>query len=299
MLQFNTHLKPPKISIEFTSPSEPALEKNIINAADNLRYFDTDFSCVNFGGNFMSPERAIMITKKLRHDYKMPVVGYLRRSNIDRQEFDRIAHHYQESQITKIFLTEGRRINTQNTTTNHYETLYDAVLALKQKKTFHIAIEARSEHDALEIDTIKKLIDIGVDEIITRFSFNPYNVMRFIDKLGNKTHIPKIRIGILPIENPSQTFLTAHLLNVPVPETVHKLFENYTDNPSVNLCLGTHIMLSYMKIFMHAGYNDFHIRFGRSFEPIETLCRYYGIAYQKSAYLDSHINAQEQISVHR
>jgi 5,10-methylenetetrahydrofolate reductase len=250
-----------------------------MNVADNLKHFDIDFSCVNFGGNFMSPERAMLITQKLKNNYKMPVIGYLRRSNIDRNEFDMIANHYEQANITKIFLTEGRRINTTNMTVDHHKTLYDAVLALKKKKNFKITVEARTENDPAEIEIIKKLIDIGIDEIVTRFSFNPYNVLRFIDKLGNKSEIPKIRIGILPIENPSQTFLTAHLLNVPVPENFHKLFENYTDNATVNLCLGTHIMLSHMENFMQAGYHHFHIRFGRLFEPIEALCRYYGVGY--------------------
>jgi 5,10-methylenetetrahydrofolate reductase len=280
MSLFDTYFKnTPRISIEFTSPCNPVAEKYIMNCADNIHHFDTDFSCVNFGGNFMSPERAMMITERLKNTYQMPVWGYLRRSNIDRTEFDKIALEYKKSNINSIFLTEGRRLNTTNMSVHHYETLYDAVCSLKQKHDFKIAIEARTEHDSSEIDVIKRLIDVGVDEIVTRFSFNPHNVLRFIDKLGNQATRPKIRIGILPIENPSQTFLTAHLLNVPVSDTIHKLFENYTDNQPINLCLGTHIMLSQIQGFMQEGYHDFHIRFGRLFEPIETVCRYYGIAY--------------------
>lgn len=272
---------PPKISLEFTSPSDPVAEKNIMNAIDHLRHFDIDFSCVNFGGDFISPKRALMITNKLKNHYKMPVIGYLRRSNIARDEFDSIADDYLSANITKIFLTEGRRLNTTAITTNHHTSLLDAVMALKKNNAFEIAIEARPDCDSSEIELIKNLIDIGIDEIITRFSFNTQNTMRFIDKLGSKATLPKIRIGIIPIESPSQTFLTAHLLNVPIPDTLHTLFENYTDNQTVSLCLGTHILLSQIHSFMQAGYNNFHIRFGRSFEPIEALCRLYGMTYTK------------------
>jgi 5,10-methylenetetrahydrofolate reductase len=267
LLSIENFKNTPKISLEFTSPSDPATEKNIMNALEHLRQFDTDFSCVNFGGNFISPKRALMITNKLKNHYKMPVIGYLRRSNIARDEFDSITDDYLSANITKIFLTEGRRLNTTAMTTNHHTSLLDAVMALKKKNVFKIAIEARPDCDSSEI------------EIITRFSFNTQNTIRFIDKLGAKATLPKIRIGIIPIESPSQTFLTAHLLNVPIPDSLHRIFEHYTDNHSVNLCLGTHILLSQIHNFMQAGYDNFHIRFGRSFEPIEALCRFYGIEY--------------------
>lgn len=275
----DNHKTIPQISLEFTSPSNPISEKNILHAAEALQYFDTVFSCVNFGGDVLSPERAIMMINKLKTHYNMPVIGYLRRSNIEKDTFNAITDTYISHHITKIFLTEGRRLNTPLVTINHYDSLINAVIALKKKGNFKIAIEARPEYPNTEIDLIKNLIDIGIDEIITRFSFNPQHTLRFLDKLGSKVSLPKVRIGIMPLENPSKTFLTAHRLNVHVPDFIQRLFSHYPDNDMINTSIGMHILLSQIQIFMQVGYHNFHVRFGRSHEPIEALCRYYGIAY--------------------
>lgn len=269
----------PKISLEFTSPSNPSSEKNILTSCDSLRHFGTEFSCVNFGGDVISPDRAMMVTRKLKYDYQMPVIGYLRRSNIPQDTFNQIAETYYNENITTIFLTEGRRLNTTSITTEHHNSLIDAVIALKEKKKFKIFVEARPEYDNSEIDLIKNLVDIGIDEIITRFSFNTDSVLRFIEKLDSKTNLPPIRIGLMPIENPSQTFLTAHLLNVPVTDALQKLFSHYSDNENINISLGTHLLLMQVQSLIKLGFYKFHIRFGRSHEPIEALCRYFGIDY--------------------
>ncbi len=267
----------PHISLEFTAPANPVAEKNIFDAVEHLQYFKTAFSCVNFGGDVMSPDRAVMIINKLKNKYSMPVIGYLRRSHIDKTNFDSIADAYVSANINTIFLTEGRRLNATSVTSNHHESLIHAVEALQKKGNFKIIIEARPEHDNTEIDLIKNLIDIGIDNVITRFSFNPYTTLKFLDKLSAKTTIPKIHIGMMPIENPSLTFLTAHLLNVQVPDYLQKLFINHSQNDVINLSLGIHVLLLQTQHFIDAGYDNFHIRFGRSFEPIEALCRYYGI----------------------
>jgi 5,10-methylenetetrahydrofolate reductase len=272
----------PNISLEFTSPSNPMSERVIFDAANILQNFDTAFSCVNFGGDVLSPERAIMILNKLKNHYNMPVIGYLRRSNIARDTFDSIADSYVSANISTLFLTEGRRLNNHATTTDQHNSLIDAVIALKKKGNFKIAIEARPEHDNTELELIRNLVDVGIDAIITRFSFNPYHTLRFLDKLGGKAHLPKIHIGIMPLENPSKTFLTAHRLNVTVPDFIQRLFSNYPDNDTINISLGMHVLLSQTQIFIHAGYDNFHIRFGRSHEPIEALCRYYGISHNVS-----------------
>jgi len=270
----------PRISLEFTSPSNPMAEKAIFNAALALKHYQTDFSCVNFGGDVLVPTRAIDITQRLYTQHRMPIVGYLRRSNISQVNFDKIANAYIDKGINRLFITEGRRLGTTAIITDHYASLIDAVKALKQKGDFKISIEARPEHNSSEIEMIKILIELGVHEIITRFTFNPTHTLKFLEKIQATHTLPKVRIGVLPFESPSKGFLTAHRLNVAIPNDLQKLFSQYPDDDAINLSLGMHLFLKQIQIYMKEGYERFHVRFGRSHLPIESLCRYYNIAYR-------------------
>jgi 5,10-methylenetetrahydrofolate reductase len=272
-------IKIPKISIEFTSPSNPVAEKAIFKAASVLKHYDIDFICVNFGGDTLSPERAMQITQKLNIQHFLPIIGYIRRSHISKNQFHEITNTYLSQNITKLFITEGRRLNSDIVVTDHYASIIDAVKAIKKKTSIKIAIEARTEHNNSEIDMIKSLIDLGIDEIITRFTFNPPSIIRFLDKISQTHILPNIRIGILPFENPSKTFLTAHRLNVAIPNELQRLFGQYDDNETINISLGMHFLLQQTQYYIQSGYDNFHIRFGRCHIPIEALCRYYNIPY--------------------
>lgn len=273
---------PPKISLEFTTPSNPIAEKNILDAAQILQQFKTDFSCFNFGGGHISSERAMMMIDKFHDQFQMPVSGYLRRSHVDRIHFDALVSAYEAANIHTIFLTEGRRLNSTPKTTAHYPSLIDAITALKKRNSnLKIMIEARPEHNRDEIKLMEAVIDAGVDEIITRFSFNAETTLRFLDKLNAYGTLPIIRIGVMPFENPSKTFLTAHRLNVQIPQFIQKLFNDYPEYDEVNTSISAHILLGQVQNYMQAGYHHFHIRFGRSHNAIEALCRFFNIQIRK------------------
>jgi|GEM_PF-6120863 len=270
---------PPKISVEFTSPSNPLAEKTIFQAASCLKHYELDYYCVNFGGDVIAPDRASKITHKLATQHYLPVIGYLRRTNVSADKLNALADYYIQRTISTLFITEGRRLNTAAISTDHYASLIQAVKSLKKHSNIKISVEARPEHTNTEIDMIRQLIDLGVDEIVTRFSFNPNLTLRFLEKVSQTHTLPKIRIGILPFENPSKTFLTAHRLNVSVPHDLQRIFGQYSDNDTINISLGMHLLLQQVQYYMQAGYDHFHVRFGRSHLPIDALCRYYNIPY--------------------
>lgn len=274
----------PNISLEFTTPSNPTAEQTILDAANILQNYQIKFSCVNFGGGIISPERAMMMITKLRTLYNMPVIGYLRRSHIDKNHFDKLAVAYRNAHINTVFLTEGRRLNSTPVTSDHYSSLIHAINALKMNHHFKVAIEARPEHNHGEIDLIRHAIDTGVDEIVTRFSFNVTTTLRFLEKLS-KSHatLPKIRIGVMPFENPTKTFLTAHRLNVQIPQFIQNIFNEYPEYDTVNSSISTHILLTQIQKYMDSGYHNFHIRFGRSHHAIETLCRFFNVPQKQVA----------------
>lgn len=271
----------PKISLEFTSPSNPIAEQKIYRAVSVLKHYEIDFACMNFGGDIIAPDRAQKIALKLHTQYHLPVIGYLRRSNVDYHKINQITQNYIQNNINTIFITEGRRLSKSSIETNHYASLIQAVEALKKDSGLKIIVETRPEHTGTEMDMIKSLIDLGIDGIITRFSFNPHITLKFLDKIAHTHTLPPVRIGILPFENPSKTFLTAHRLNVAIPNDIQRMFSKYPDDDLINISLGMHLLLQQTQQYLNLGYDHFHIRFGRSHTPIEALCRYYDIPYHQ------------------
>ena len=145
-----------------------------------------------------------------------------------------------------------------------YENAADLVSGLRRLHPFEISVAAYperhpdSEHEAADIDNLKRKLDAGATRAITQFFFEPETFFRFRDAALKAGVTAEIVPGVMPVSNFAAVQRMSAMCNTAVPAWMGRVFEGLDDLPEARQLVAATLAAELCRKLYAGGVRSFH-----------------------------------------
>jgi len=221
------------ISFEFFPPRTEEMEQKLKQNIGALIDLSPRFISITYGAGGTTRYKTHKIVSKLIKETRLNVAAHLTCVNTDLNEIDEVIENYISIGVKHIVALRGDMKDLGHFIP-HPQGLSNSVELvkhIKDKGDIKVSISGypelhpESQGIATDINFIKSKVDVGADQIITQFSFDTENYIKYRDTLISQgINIPIIP-GIMLIKNFNGIKNMSNKIGVKVPNWVDKIIE--------------------------------------------------------------------------
>ncbi len=225
------------ISFEFFPPRTEKMEQNLKQNIGKLMELSPKFVSITYGAGGTTRDKTHKIISKLISETDLNVAAHLTCVNSSINEIDEVIESYTSIGVKHIVALRGD-MKDLGPFTPHPKGLnssIELVRHIKGKSNIKVSISGypephpESQGISTDINFIKSKIDAGADQIITQFSFQAENYIKYRDTLVNQgINIPIIP-GIMLIKSFKGIKNMSNKVGINVPNWVDKTIERETE----------------------------------------------------------------------
>ena len=225
------------ISFEFFPPRTEKMEQNLKQNIGKLMELSPKFVSITYGAGGATRDKTHKIISKLISETDLNVAAHLTCVNSSINEIDEVIESYTSIGVKHIVALRGD-MKDLGRFTPHPKGLnssIELVRHIKGKSNIKVSISGypephpESQGISTDINFIKSKIDAGADQIITQFSFQAENYIKYRDTLVNQgINIPIIP-GIMLIKSFKGIKNMSNKVGINVPKWVDKTIERETE----------------------------------------------------------------------
>ena len=225
------------ISFEFFPPRTEKMEQNLKQNIGKLMELSPKFVSITYGAGGTTRDKTHKIISKLMGETDLNVAAHLTCVNSSINEIDEVIESYTSIGVKHIVALRGD-MKDLGPFTPHPKGLnssIELVRHIKGQSNIKVSISGypephpESQGISTDINFIKSKIDAGADQIITQFSFQAENYIKYRDTLVNQgINIPIIP-GIMLIKSFKGIKNMSNKVGINVPNWVDKTIERETE----------------------------------------------------------------------
>ncbi len=274
------------VSFEFFPPKTPRMEEALWETVRALEPLHPRFVSVTYGAGGSTRERTHATVARIQRETSMPAAAHLTCVEASRAEIDEVAEEYWAAGVRHIVAlrgdppTAGARFEAHP---DGYANAAELVAGLRRLHPFEISVAAYpenhpdSEHQAADLDNLKRKLDAGATRAITQFFFTPEAFFRFRDAADAAGITAPIVPGILPVSNVAQVRKFAGMCGASIPDWMDRLFEGLDDLPGARQLVAATIAAELCRRLYAGGVRDFHFYTLNRAELSYAICHLLGL----------------------
>jgi len=225
------------ISFEFFPPRTEKMEQKLKQVIGTLINLSPRFVSITYGASGTTRYKTHEIVSKLINETKLNVAAHLTCVNASLNEIDEVIENYVAIGVKHIvalrgdmkdldqFIPHPKGLNNSIELVRHIKDKGDIKVSISGYPELH----PESQGIAADINFVKSKIDAGADQIITQFSFETQNYIKYRDTLVSQgINIPIIP-GIMLIKNFNGIKNMSNKIGIKVPNWVDKTIEKETE----------------------------------------------------------------------
>ena len=225
------------ISFEFFPPRTEKMEEKLKQIIGVLMKLSPRFVSMTYGAGGTTRHKTHEIVSKLINETKLNVAAHLTCVNANLNEIDEVIENYVAVGVKHIvalrgdmkdlsqFIPHPKGLNNSIELVRHIKDKGDIKVSISGYPEQH----PESQGIAADINFIKSKIDAGADQIITQFSFETQNYIKYRDTLVSQgINIPIIP-GIMLIKSFNGIKNMSNKIGIKVPNWVDKIIEKETE----------------------------------------------------------------------
>jgi len=225
------------ISFEFFPPRTEKMEQKLKQVIGTLINLSPRFVSITYGASGTTRYKTHKIVSKLINETKLNVAAHLTCVNASLNEIDEVIENYVAIGVKHIvalrgdmkdldqFIPHPKGLNNSIELVRHIKDKGDIKVSISGYPELH----PESQGVATDINFIKSKIDAGADQIITQFSFETQNYIKYRDTLVSQgINIPIIP-GIMLIKSFNGIKNMSRKIGIKVPNWVDKIIEKESE----------------------------------------------------------------------
>ena len=274
------------VSFEFFPPKTEKMEAALWDTVRALEPLGPKFVSVTYGAGGSTRERTHATVARIARETSMPAAAHLTCVEASRAEIDQVAQEYWAAGVRHIVALRGDPPTMGQKFVAHpdgYENAAALVAGLQKLHPFEISVAAYpechpdSEHQAADLDNLKRKIDAGATRAITQFFFTPEAFFRFRDAAAAAGINADLVPGILPVSNVAQVRKFAGMCGASIPAWMDRLFEGLDDHPGARALVAATVAAEMCRKLYAGGVRDFHFYTLNRAELSYAICHLLGL----------------------
>ena len=239
------------VSFEFFPPKNEKMEETLWRSIATLSPLGPRFVSVTYGAGGSTRERTHATVARIQRETPLVAAAHLTCVEATRAEIDAVAEEYWAAGVRHIVALRG-------------DNAAALVAGLRRLHPFEISVAAYperhpdSEHEAADIDNLKRKLDAGATRGITQFFFEPETFFRFRDAAAKAGVSAEIVPGIMPVSNFAAVQRMSAMCNTAVPAWMGRVFEGLDDLPEARQLVAATLAAELCRKLYAGGVRSFH-----------------------------------------
>ncbi|MFM7389939.1 MAG: methylenetetrahydrofolate reductase [NAD(P)H] [Vampirovibrionales bacterium] len=278
----------PSVSFEFFPPNTPEANERLWQALNKLAPLQPSFVSVTYGAGGSTRERTHDTVARLLKETTLAPAAHLTCVSSTREEMEALLQRYWQLGVRHLVALRGDvpQGQTPEEAFSHYRYASDLITHIHQVAPFEVSVagypEAHPEsiNAHVDIDRLKRKVDLGANRIITQFFFEAETFLRFRDACDRADIQVPIVPGILPISNVKQTLHFAGKCGAKVPQRLVELFEGLDDDPDTRRLIASSEAIKLCETLQRNGLDQFHFYTLNRSDLVFGICHALGVRPQ-------------------
>ena len=274
------------VSFEFFPPKTEKMEDVLWRSIATLSPLGPRFVSVTYGAGGSTRERTHATVARIQRETPLAAAAHLTCVEASKPEIDAVAHEYWAAGVRHIVALRGDMPEAGAGYAPHpggYENAAELVAGLKRLHPFEISVAAYperhpdSEHEAADLDNLKRKLDAGAKRAITQFFFEPETLFRFRDAVAKAGIAPEIVPGIMPVSNFAAVRRMSAMCGTAVPGWMGRVFEGLDDLPDARQLVAATLAAELCRKLYAGGVRSFHFYTLNRAELSYAICHLLGM----------------------
>lgn len=274
------------VSFEFFPPKTPKMEETLWDAVTTLSPLGPRFVSVTYGAGGSTRERTHATVARIQRETRIPAAAHLTCVEASREEIDAVANEYWAAGVRHIVALRGdppRAGERYSPPADGYANAAELVAGLRRLHPFDISVAAYpeahpdSEHQAADLDNLKRKLDAGATRAITQFFFEAETFFRFRDAAAAAGIDAEIVPGIMPVSNFASVTRMAGMCGTDVPAWMGRLFDGLDDHPAARQLIAATLAAELCRKLYAGGVRHFHFYTLNRAELSYAICHLLGL----------------------
>lgn len=253
------------ISFEFFPPQSTEASLRLWRSVERLAPLAPKFVSVTYGAGGTTRDRTKAAIKAIQERARLPVVGHLTCVGASRAETMAVAREYGAIGVRRIVALRGDPPKGEENFVQHPDGFADAAELVEalSAEGFQTSVAAypevhpKAESQTSDLESLKRKVDAGANEIITQFTFRTEKFLKFRDAVADAGISIPVHPGILPIENFERMANFAKRCGTEVPKWLADAFSHSTTDEDREL-LAIAVATEQCDRLQHEGVSHLH-----------------------------------------
>ncbi len=274
------------VSFEFFPPKTEKMEATLWQSIATLSPLGPRFVSVTYGAGGSTRERTHQTVARIQRETPLAAAAHLTCVEASKGEIDAVANEYWAAGVRHIVALRGDMPVAGASYAAHpggYENAAALVAGLRRLHPFEISVAAYperhpdSEHEAADLDNLKRKLDAGATRAITQFFFEPETFFRFRDAVAKAGIDAEIVPGIMPVTNFTAVQRMSGMCGTAVPPWLGRVFEGLDDLPDARQLVAATLAAELCRKLYAGGVRSFHFYTLNRAELSFAICHLLGV----------------------
>ena len=286
------------VSFEFFPPKNSKMEETLWSSINRLAPLCPEFVSVTYGAGGTTRERTHATVDRIVKETSLRPAAHLTCVDASKDDVNAVAKAYWEAGVRHIVALRGDPAGGVGTDykphPNGYANAAALTEGLKGVANFEISVagypEKHPESKSLtaDIENLKAKVDAGADRIITQFSFDNEDYLRFLEHARAAGIWVPITPGIVPIHNFRQVAGFAVKAGASVPAWLARRFEGLDEDQATSHLVAAAVATEQVMGLVDEGVRSFHFYTLNRPNLVYAICHLLGLRPLAVAPLEQH-----------
>lgn len=274
------------VSFEFFPPKNEKMDATLWQSIATLSPLGPRFVSVTYGAGGSTRERTHATVARIQRETPLAAAAHLTCVEASKPEIDAVANEYWAAGVRHIVALRGDMPVAGTSYAAHpggYENAAALAAGLRRLHPFEISVAAYperhpdSEHEAADLDNLKRKLDAGASRAITQFFFEAETFFRFRDAVAKAGINAEIVPGIMPVSNFAAVKRMSAMCNTDVPAWMGRVFEGLDDLPEARQLIAATLAAELCRKLYAGGVQSFHFYTLNRAELSFAICHLLGV----------------------
>ena len=279
------------VSFEFFPPKTEKMEATLWQSIATLSPLGPRFVSVTYGAGGSTRERTHQTVARIQRETPLAAAAHLTCVEASKGEIDAVANEYWAAGVRHIVALRGDMPTPGARYAAHpggYDNAAALVAGLRRLHPFEISVAAYperhpdSEHEAADLDNLKRKLDAGATRAITQFFFEPETFFRFRDAAAAAGIDAEIVPGIMPVSNFAAVQRMSGMCGTAVPAWLGRVFEGLDDLPDARQLVAATLAAELCRKLYAGGVRSFHFYTLNRAELSFAICHLLGLRAKRA-----------------
>ena len=276
-----------EVSFEFFPPKTDAMEERFWESVNKLAPLQPRFVSVTYGAGGTTRERTLRMVTQIQATTGVNAAAHLTCVGASRGEVDEVVRGYKAAGISRIVAVRGDPPEGVGAPfvphPEGYRSAAELVEGIRRIGDFDISVSAYPEMHPqapgwdVEIDNLKRKLDLGATRAITQMFFENADYFRFLERAQKAGITQPIVPGIQPIHSFPQIANFAARCGASIPSWLAARFEGLEGDPEGHALVASAVAAEQVVELVDAGVTEFHFYTLNRSSLVLALARLLGI----------------------